>query len=103
MLPCVSLGGHWGSQELAETFRNFPEAFEGSFVYVSSVPSDAMLGEYAGVLKEKQEGRVLSIGKLKLQVKTLCMKGLRSLVEYKYLQTFLLSFPLEQYCLAAWV
>lgn len=44
-LPCVSLGGRWGSQELAEAFRNFPEAFGGSFVFVSSVISDIMLGE----------------------------------------------------------
>lgn len=45
MLPCVSLGGHWGSQELAETFRNFPEAFMISFVSVSLVTSDTMLVE----------------------------------------------------------
>lgn len=45
MLPCASLGGHWGSQEPAETSRNFPEAFMGSFVSVSSVISDTMLVE----------------------------------------------------------
>lgn len=85
-----SVGDDWGSQEMAESFRNFPEAYSELFcLYILSDLGCSTI-EVSKCLEGGIEGRGACLINL---AKTSCMKCLGSLVEYKYLRRIFACLP----------